>query len=35
MHGQDRVKFFYTPRIKQKVANSHWKDDVQMFPSWS
>jgi hypothetical protein len=35
MHGQDRVKYFYTPRIKQKVANSHWKDDVQMFSSWS
>jgi hypothetical protein len=33
MHGAERVDYFYTPMIKEKVANSHWKTDVQMFSS--
>ena len=35
MHGQERVEYFYDDALKEKVRNSWWKKDVEMFAEYA
>ena len=34
LHGQERVDYFYTEAIREKVKRSFWKEDVEMFAEY-
>ena len=34
LHGKERVDYFYTDAIREKVKNSYWKEDVEMFAEY-
>ena len=31
VHGQERVDYFYNDELREKVRESWWKEDVEMF----
>ena len=35
LHGQERVEYFYDDALKEKVRNSWWKKDVEMFAEYA